>query len=144
VRIYERALNADEIRALAHQGPTPQGPQPEIVNNLVSLASNPATSLSTISTPEGPAGTFFITATFVNTSSISIDRPFFQVVELSRGNMLINADSGPGGVGATLTPYVGPDPSLTPGGSVTAEFRIGLQTLGPFTFFVNIRGQPVR
>lgn len=116
---------------------------PETVNNLVSLASNPVTSLSAIPTPNGPAGTLFITATFTNMSTIPLRKPFFQVVELSGGNVLINADSGPGGVGATLTPNVGPDQLLTPGESVTTEFRIGLETLNPFTFLVDVMGEPV-
>ena len=117
---------------------------PEIVNSQVSLASKPLTSFSTIPTPNGPAGTFFITATFTNTSTIPIRKPFFQVVELSGGNVLINADLGPGGVGAILTPDVGPDRLLTPGESVTAEFRIGLQTLNPFTFLVDVMGEPIQ
>jgi CSLREA domain-containing protein len=117
---------------------------PETVNNRVSQASELGTSLSTIPTPDGTAGTFFITATFTNTSNISIRKPFFQVVELSGGNVLINADSGPEGVGATLTPDVGPDRLLTPGESVIGEFRIGLQTLNPFTFFVDVMGEPTQ
>ena len=68
---------------------------PEIVNDLVSLASNPVTSLSMIPTSNGLAGTLFITATFTNTSTIPIRKPFFQVIELSGGNVLINADVGP-------------------------------------------------
>ena len=117
---------------------------PEIVNSQVSLASKPLTSFSTIPTPNGPAGTFFITATFTNTSTIPIRKPFFQVVELSGGNVLINADLGPGGVGAILTPDVGSDRILAPRESVTAEFRIGLQTLNPFTFLVDVMGEPIQ
>ena len=116
---------------------------PETVNNLVSLASDPMTSFSAIPTANGPAGTFFITAKFTNTSNIPLRKPFFQVVEISGGNVLINADLGPGGVGATLTPDVGPDQLLTPGESVTTEFRIGMQTLNPFTFLVDVMGEPV-
>jgi CSLREA domain-containing protein len=116
---------------------------PKIVNNLMSLASKPVTSLSTAPTPDGPAGTFFVTAMFTNTSTIPIRRPFFQVIELSGGNVLLNADSGTG-VGAILTPDVGPDRILAPGESVTAEFRIGLQTLSPFTFFVDVMAEPIQ
>ena len=117
---------------------------PEIVNDLVSLPSSPVTSLSTIPTPNGPAGTSFITATFTNASTIPVRKPFFQVVELSGGNVLINADLGPGGVGAILTPDVGSDRILAPSESVTAEFRIGLQTLNPFTFLVDVMGEPIQ
>ena len=99
---------------------------PEIVNPLMSEPTL-MTSFSAIPTANGPAGTFFITATFTNTSTTAIRRPFFEVTELSGGNVLINASSGPGGVGATLTPDVGADQQLTPAESMSAEFRIGLQ-----------------
>ena len=99
---------------------------PEIVNPLMSEPTL-MTSFSAIPTANGPAGTFFITATFTNASTTAIRRPFFEVTELSGGNVLINASSGPGGVGATLTPDVGADQQLTPAESMSAEFRIGLQ-----------------
>jgi hypothetical protein len=115
---------------------------PEIVNPLMS-APTLMTSFSAIPTANGPAGTFFITATFTNTSAIAIRKPFFEVTELSGGNVLINASAGPGGVGATLTPDVGADQQLTPAESMSAESRIGLQTAAPFTFLVNVMGEPV-
>jgi hypothetical protein len=55
---------------------------------------------------------------------------------------LINADGGPGGVGATLTPKISGD-VLALGASVTVEFAVGLQKRGQFTFFVNVFGEPV-
>ena len=84
------------------------------------------------------------TATFTNTSTSPIRKPFVQVVELSGGNVLINTDSGPGGVGATLTPDLGPDRILACGESITAELRTGLQTQNPFRFLVDLLGEPVR
>jgi hypothetical protein len=57
-------------------------------------------------------------------------------------HVLINADGGARGVGATLTPDVGDDQVLSPRESVDVEFRIGLQTLQPFTFFVNVLAIP--
>jgi hypothetical protein len=44
--------------------------------------------------------------------------------------------------GATLTPDVG-DRVLSPGETVTVGFVIGLQTQAPFTFFVELFGEPV-
>lgn len=81
---------------------------PTVVNDLVALAPV-VTSFDPTPVPGGPAGTFTITATFTNTSSTFIGNPFFQVTELSHRNLLLNADAGPGGAGATLTPDVGPD-----------------------------------
>ena len=90
-----------------------------------------------------PAGTFTITATFTNkSSSPHILNPFFKVAELSGGNLLLNADGGAGGVGATLTPDVGDDGVLSPAESFTVDFVIGLQTRNRFRFFVDLLGVP--
>jgi hypothetical protein len=69
--------------------------------------------------------------------------PFFEVAEISEGNVLINADGGAGGIGSTLTPDVGSDKVLLPGESFTSEFRIGLATLNHFRFEVNVMGEPI-
>jgi hypothetical protein len=66
--------------------------------------------------------------------------PFFDVGELSGGNRLENADEGPGGEGATLTPDV-VDGVLSPGESVTVTFVIRLMTFDRFRFFVRVRGE---
>jgi hypothetical protein len=83
---------------------------------------------------------FSITATFTNASSIPIPMPFFDVVELTGGNLLANADEEPGAEGATLTPDVG-DGVLSPGEPVTVTFVIRLKTFDPFRFLVRIRGE---
>jgi hypothetical protein len=85
---------------------------------------------------------FLITATFTNTSDTAIGNPFFEIAELTQGNLLLNADAGTGGVGATLSPDVG-DGILSPGESTTVTFRIRLQTREPFQFFVAFHGEPV-
>jgi hypothetical protein len=113
-----------------------------IVNDMVSL-SPLATSLDPIPVANAPAGTFIITATFSNMTSTPISSPFFRVVEVSGGNLLLNADSGPGGVGARLIPDVGTDGTLSPGESVTADFLIGLQVREPFLFLINVFGVPI-
>ncbi len=113
----------------------------EVVNQLMTLASLTQTR-SQAAVPGGPAGTMTIRATFENTSSIPIGVPFFVVAELSGGNLLLNAEGSPGGVGARLTPDVGADRLLGPGESFTAEFVIGLQSRSRFRFFVDVWGQP--
>ena len=113
-----------------------------IVNNLVALAPGLRTSSNSTPVPGGPAGTFTITATFTNTSGTSLNFPFFGVSELSGGNRLLNADGSPGGVGATVTPNVG-DRVLSPGEKVRVRFVIGLQARTPFTFFVDLFGEPL-
>jgi hypothetical protein len=109
-----------------------------IINDLVAVA-NMTTDFDPTPVPDGPAGTFHITADFTNTSGQAIVNPFAEVVELSGGNLLLNADGGAGGVGARVS--VGNSGPLSlPGTTETFEFLIGLQSRDPFTFFVNVLG----
>ena len=112
-----------------------------VVNEFVALA-NITTAFDPSPVPSGPAGTFHITADFTNTSNQAIVHPFVEVVELSGENLLLNADGGAGGVGARLTLPHSPTTSFQPGASSTFEFLIGLQQREPFTFFVNMLGEP--
>jgi len=91
------------------------------VNKFVSQNKAPDTTFDSDPVPGGPLGTFRITTTFSNISSISIKSPFFVVSELTGGNLLLNAD----GAGTTLTPDV-LDEVLLPGESMTVDFVIGL------------------
>jgi hypothetical protein len=111
-----------------------------IINDLVAVG-NVSTEFDPTAAPNGPAGTFRITAEFTNTSTQVIGHRFAEVVELAEGNLLLNADGGAGGVGARLTI---PDnsPLLLPGATETFELIIGLQTQEPFTFLVNMLGDP--
>jgi parallel beta helix pectate lyase-like protein len=112
-----------------------------LVNDLVTLDPDLDTGFDPTPVPGGPAGTFTVTATFTNTSATPLRAPFFEVTALSGGNLLLNADDGPGGVGATLTPAVG-DGVLAPGETVAADFVLGLQERTPFTFVVELFGEP--
>jgi hypothetical protein len=114
---------------------------PEIVNELVSVIVT-KTSFDDTPVTSGPAGTFTIEARLKNISSRAIHDPVFRVSHLSGTNQLLNADGGPGGVGATLTPDVGADGVLSPGESITATFVIGLTTRRRFSFFVDVLGVP--
>ena len=100
------------------------------------------TSFNPTPMPGAPLGTFTIGATFTNTSNRLLRFPFFTVTELSGGNLLLNAEEGHRGVGATVTPNVG-DQVLSPGETVNVDFVIGLQTSRPFTFFVDLFAEPL-
>ena len=97
-------------------------------------------SMSNLTTACCAGSEFSITATFTNTGADSIQNPFFEVTELTSGNLLQNADGASGGVGATLTPGVGDD-ALSPGESTTVTFVIWLAVRTPFQFFVRVRGE---
>ena len=62
---------------------------------------------------------------FTNTSDTPLRFPFFGE-ELSGDNLVLNADRGPGGVGATVTPEVGE--RARPRGVDDGEFVIGLRS----------------
>lgn len=111
------------------------------MNDDVELSEGLRTSLDPTPVTGGPAGTFTVSATFTNVSSSSIQAPFFKAVELSGGNSLLNADSGMGGVGSTVTPIV-PNSALAPGESVLVDFVVGLQTFDRFSFFVDMFSTP--
>jgi len=84
---------------------------------------------------------YVINATFTNTSTTAVSNPFFEVTELTGGNVLLNADGGRGGVGATLSPDVG-DGLLSPSESMTVSFEIRLRLQKPFEFRVVLHGDP--
>ncbi len=112
------------------------------VNGLVALARELETSFNSNPVPGGPVGTFTVTAVFTNTGATPLRFLFFGVSQLSGGNLLLDADGGPGGVGATLTPKITGD-TLAPGAEVTATFVIGLQQRTRFNFFVNVFAEPL-
>jgi hypothetical protein len=114
-----------------------------VVNAFVTLDPTLDTAFNPTPVPGGPAGTFTITATFTNTSDTPLRFPFFTVTALSGGNLLLNADEGAKGVGATLTPEVG-DRMLASGETVAVDFIIGLHARARFTFLVDLFGEPVR
>jgi len=115
-----------------------------IVNGLVLEDSNQRgfSCKPKSSDSDFPFGTCILRATFENTSSRSIAVPFFEVVELTNGNMLLNGDLTPtgnhGGVGTRLTPDVGNDSVLSPGELFSVTFVIGLNSPDRFTFQVDL------
>jgi hypothetical protein len=66
-----------------------------------------------------------------------------RVTTLTNGNLLENADGGPGAVGARLTIPKKDDFSdgvLSPGEFVDVPFSICLKDENPFSFFVDVLG----
>jgi hypothetical protein len=115
------------------------------VNLSPYITFNPATStfVTTPATTSCPGGTFSFKARLTNTSTQSFSQIVVKVTTLTNGDLLQNADGGPGGVGATLTvPALGSygDGVLAPGESVDVSFVICLKTRSEFTFFVDVFG----
>jgi Tol biopolymer transport system component len=118
----------------------------ERVNDLLSLRALPETFLTSadpMGCPLGFAGKFsFVGRLGALTSSPALTNLQAQVQTLTNGNVLQNADDGPGGVAATLTvprtdDYA--DGELVPGEQVDVPFVICLRDLSPFQFFVEMR-----
>jgi hypothetical protein len=116
------------------------------LNNFVSFVPVPSsfTTESPAVCPSGFVGTFNFFATLTNTTSATpLSNLVVRVAELSQGNRLQNADGGPGGVGARLSPpradgYV--NGSLPLNAFVDVAFVICLKTTATFSFFVDVLG----
>jgi len=101
---------------------------------------NVDTDLEVTPCAENCVGTFTITAEFKNTSSDTLSDLFFDVNQLTGENVLCNADGGvPWGCGADLT--VPMDGVLKPQESFTVVFEIGLKSMKPFIFKVDLFGK---
>ena len=99
-----------------------------------------STAFSSVPCDGAYAGTFTITAKFTNTSAYTLSDLLLTVQSLTGGNVLCNADGGPGGVGSQLSI---PVEVLGPGEAFIIELPIGLQSFSPFQFLVNVLGVQV-
>ena len=93
--------------------------------------------------PVGFVGTFSFEARLTNTSASSLSNLVVEVTEFTGGNLLQNADGGPGGVGAQLTvPQQDglTDGILSPDEFVDVSFLMCLTEREPFSFMVDVLG----
>ncbi|TVM00363.1 MAG: hypothetical protein CV087_14655 [Candidatus Brocadia sp. WS118] len=92
-------------------------------------------------------GQFSFDARLENKSNSSLTGLVVEVTKLTNGNVLQNADEGPGGVGSRLTVPVREDDYsdgvLGPGEFVDVHFIICLKDNKPFTFLVNVLGSVI-
>lgn len=103
-----------------------------------------STSYNPTPVADAPAGVFTINATFENISSTELEDLTFVVTQLTGGNLLLNADGGPDGVGArksVLPAALGSDGILSPNEEFDEVFEIGLQQQQRFTFLVDVYGR---
>ncbi len=93
-----------------------------------------------------PAGVYHVTATFTNVTEITLEDLSFVVVNLTGGNMLLNADGGPAAVEAKISvpaSALGGDGILGVNEAFTLTFDVGLATASTASFTVNANGAPV-
>ncbi|MDR4506574.1 MAG: Ig-like domain-containing protein [Candidatus Scalindua sp.] len=94
--------------------------------------------------PDGFAGQFSFDAKLVNTSRSTYTDLEVEVVQLSNGNLLQNAQGGAGGVGSRLIVSLRDgyaDGEFAPGEFVFVHIIICLKELSPFSSFFNIFGR---
>ena len=117
------------------------------INNLVTFTPLPATyqtSRDTTGCPAGYVGKFQFTADLTNKpGSPPVKHLVTEVTTLTRGNLVLNADGGLGGDGATVTfasngQYT--DGVLNAKEHVSLPVTLCLKTFTPFTFFVDVLG----
>jgi hypothetical protein len=122
-----------------------------IINDFIAfkpVRSTFKTTSDATGCPSGFVGTFSFSAELTNVSdsvfsSLLFSSLVIHVASLTNGNLLQNADRGPGGVGARLTfPEADgfADGVLSPGESADVPVVICLREERPFTFFVNALG----
>jgi YVTN family beta-propeller protein len=132
-----RALSEAEILAIVNC---------KIVNDLVAFEPLPSTYRFTTDItgcPTGFVGTFSFEAMLTNISASALSNLLVEVTTLTDGNLLLNADEGPGGVGSHLTvPRLDgfTDGVLSAEEFVDVPFAICVREHSPFSFFVDVVG----
>jgi len=114
------------------------------VNHRLKLES--ATS-SYDPTPQAnaPAGVYQVEATFANVTEVSLENLYFSVADLADGNLVLNADGGPAGAGATVSvpaALLGEDGILHTNESFTIGFDVGLASADATGLTVDANGAP--
>jgi hypothetical protein len=120
-----------------------------VVNSLVALESAESVFVDAPPNPrtEAPAGSLEISAWFTNVSESNICNPFFEIVQLTGGNRLLDVftpDSG--GVKIQgLEGVVLDHPPIVLETNQTMSFKlvVGLQSRETFTLLVNMKGLPL-
>ncbi len=92
-----------------------------------------------------PAGVYQVTATFENVTEVSLENVYFTVGNLGAGNLLLNADGSPAGVGAKLSvpaAALGADGILHTHDAFTFRFAVGLASADLSALTVDANGVP--
>ncbi len=92
-----------------------------------------------------PAGVYHVEATFSNVTEVVLNDVYFTVADLAAGNVLLNADGGPAGVGAEIlvpAAALGNNGLLDANESFTIGFDVGLASAGASNLTVDANGEP--
>ncbi|MBI1299766.1 hypothetical protein GC175_32985 [bacterium] len=114
------------------------------VNHRLKLESSIGTYDSTPQA-NAPAGVYNVEATFTNVTEVSLENVYFTVADLGTGNVLLNADGSPAGVGAKLSvpaAALGDDGILHTHDTFTFSFAVGLASADLSELTVDANGVP--
>ncbi len=92
-----------------------------------------------------PQGVYHVNATFTNVTEITLEDLSFVVANVVGGNVVLNADGGPGGLAAKISvpaAALGGDGFLEPNESFTFTFDVGLAGTTVSDLTVNANGVP--
>ncbi len=93
-----------------------------------------------------PQGVYHINATFTNVTEITLETLSFTVANVVGGNVVLNADGGPGGLAAKISvpaTALGGDGFLEPNESFAFSFDVGLAAAALSDLTVNANGVSV-
>ena len=95
--------------------------------------------------PNAPRGVYHMNATFTNVTLVQLKDLYFTVADIGAGNVLLNADGSPAGVGGKISipaNALGGDGVLQMNESFTASFDIGLAAAGASRLTLDANGVP--
>ena len=93
-----------------------------------------------------PLGVYRVEATFSNVTEVTLEDVYFTVANLADGNVVLNANDGPSGMGANISVpdgLLGDNGILDVNESFTFVFEIGLASAEPSEFSLDANGVPV-
>ncbi|MFZ1756487.1 MAG: hypothetical protein WBO46_27615 [Caldilineaceae bacterium] len=114
------------------------------VNHRIKLESSTG-SYDPTPQANAPAGVYHIQATFANVTEIVLNDVYFTVANLGAGNLVLNAEGGPAGVGAEIlvpATALGDNGLLDANESFTIGFDVGLAAADASDFTVDANGEP--
>lgn len=115
-----------------------------LVNGSFGVLETTQTLDRNVCSPDAPAGTLVVRAMFRNFSTTTFSNLVVDVNRLTGGNVLCNAAGGPGRIKPTVLPPLQgqySDSLLSRAEAFAVEFKIGLATLDPFQFVIDMRGK---
>ncbi len=118
--------------------------QNPLANHRIKLESSAGTYDPTPQA-NAPFGVYHVEATFANVTEVVLNDVYFTVGNLGEGNLLLNANGGPAGVGSEIlvpAAALGDNGFLDANETFTLTFDVGLVSAGLSDLTVDANGEP--